>query len=64
MGIEIALRRTRGIDVNSSEPQYTLSNMEGNFSGLYLVCLQYVAFQQFAPEQDIGFDLTRSMKPP
>jgi tetratricopeptide (TPR) repeat protein len=58
IGIEIALRGTRGIDVNSPEPQYTLRNMEGSFSGLYLVCLQYVAFKQFAPEQNIGFDLS------
>jgi len=58
IGIEIALRGTRGIDVTSPEPQYTLRSLEGNFSGLYLVCLQYVAFQKIAPEQNIGFDLS------
>ena len=58
IGLEIALRGTRGIDVNSSEQQYTLRSTEGNFSGLYLVCLQYVAFRKIAPEQNIGFDLS------
>jgi len=58
IGIEIALRGTRGIDVNSAEQEYSLRSMEGNFSGLYLLCLQYVAFQQIAPEQNVGFDLS------
>jgi len=58
IGVEIGLRGTRGIDVNSAEEQYTLRSLEGNFSGLYLVCLQYVAFQKIAPEQNIGFDLS------
>jgi len=32
--------------------------MEGTFSGLQLVCYEYAAFKQFAPEQNIGFDLS------
>ena len=55
IGAEIA---QRNIDVNHSEQQYSLRSLEGNFSGLYLVCLQYVAFQKIAPEQNIGFDLS------
>ena len=58
IGFEIALLGTHGLDVNSPEGQYTLRCMAGNFSGLYLVCLQYVAFQKIAPEQNIGFDLS------
>ena len=58
IGFEIALLGTRGLDVNSPEQKYTLKNMEGNFSGLHLVCLQYVAFKKLAPEQNIGFDLS------
>jgi len=33
--------------------------LTGEFSGLQLLCLQYVAFQQIAPGQDIGFDLSK-----
>ena len=58
IGFEIALLGTRGLDVNSSEQKYTLKSMEGNFSGLHLVCFQYVAFKKIAPEHSIGFDLS------
>jgi len=58
IGLEIAILGTRGLDVNSAEQQYTLRTLEGNFSGLHLVSLQYVAFKQIAPEQNIGFDLS------
>jgi tetratricopeptide (TPR) repeat protein len=58
IGFEIALLGTRGLDVNSSEAKYTLKNMAGTFSGVQLVCYEYVSFQQFAPAQDIGFDLS------
>ncbi len=58
IGLEIAILGTRGLDVNSAEQQYSLRTLEGNFSGLHLVSLQYVAFKQIAPEQNIGFDLS------
>ena len=58
IGFEIALLGTRGLDVNSPETKYTLKSLEGNFSGLQLVCIEYAAFKQFAPEQNIGFDLS------
>jgi hypothetical protein len=32
--------------------------------GLHLLCLQYAAFKQIAPEQDIGFDLWGNTEPP
>lgn len=57
IGIEIALLGTKGIDVNSSAKQYTLRSLPGNYSGLHLLSLEYVAFKQFAPDQSIGFDL-------
>jgi len=58
IGFEIALLGTRGLDVNSPEPRYTLKHMDGSFSGLQLVCYEYAAFKQFAAEQNIGFDLS------
>ena len=58
IGFEIAMLGTRGLDVNSPETKYTLKSLEGNFSGLQLVCIEYAAFMQFAPEQNIGFDLS------
>lgn len=58
IGFEIAMLGTRGIDVNNPDSRYTLKNLPGEFSGLHLLSIQYVAFKQIAPEQNIGFDLS------
>jgi tetratricopeptide (TPR) repeat protein len=62
IGFEIAILGTRGLDVNSSEQKYSLRSLPGKFSGLHLLCLQYVAFKQIAPGHDIGFDLSAEYK--
>ena len=59
IGFEIALLGAGGIDLNDPTPKYTLRSMPGNFSGLHLLSLEYVAFKQFAPAQDIGIDLSQ-----
>jgi hypothetical protein len=48
-----------GIDVNDSSPKYRRRTLPGDFSGSQLLCYEYVAFKQIAPEIDIGFDVTR-----
>jgi tetratricopeptide (TPR) repeat protein len=58
IGFEIAILGTRGLDINDSTQKYTLQSLPGKFSGLHLLCFQYVAFKQIAPGQDIGFDLS------
>jgi Flp pilus assembly protein TadD len=58
IGFEIAVLGTQGIDVNNPSRRYTLKNLPGEFSGLHLLSIQYVAFKKFAPEQNIGFDLS------
>jgi len=58
IGFEIAMLGTRGIDVNNPEKRYALKNLPGEFSGLHLLSIQYVAFKRIAPTQDIGFDLS------
>ena len=62
IGFEIAILGTRGLDINDSTPRYTLQSMPGKFSGLHLLCYEYVAFQQIAPGKDIGFDLSAEYK--
>jgi hypothetical protein len=59
IGFEIAVLGQRGLDTNNPDQKYTLKSLPGTFSGLHLVCLMYVAFKQVAPEQAIGFDLSR-----
>jgi hypothetical protein len=58
IGFEIAILGTRGLDINDPTPRYTMQSMPGKFSGLQLLCHEYVAFQQIAPGKDIGFDLS------
>jgi len=59
IGFEIAMLGRRGLDINDSDPKYTLRSMPGEFSGLHLVSTMYAAFKQIAPEKDIDIDLAR-----
>ena len=45
--------------MNDSAEKYRLESVPGSYSGLHLVCLMYVGFKMFAPEQDISFDLSK-----
>jgi Tfp pilus assembly protein PilF len=58
IGFEIAMLGRGGLDVNDSTQKYKLKSLPGNFSGLHLVSIMYVAFKKFAPDQDVGFDLS------
>jgi tetratricopeptide (TPR) repeat protein len=58
VGFEIAMLGTKGLDVNDPTPKYQIRTLPGTFSGLHLVCYEYAAFKEFAPEMDIGFDLS------
>jgi tetratricopeptide (TPR) repeat protein len=62
IGFEIAMLGTTGININDPESSYTISSLPGEYSGLSLVCHQYAAFKQFAPQMDIGFDLSQEYK--
>ena len=59
IAFEIAALGQKGLDVNDSAQKYQLKSLPGSFSGLHLVCVMYVGFKLFAPEQDIGFDLSK-----
>ena len=58
VGFEVAMLGMNGLDVNDPTPKYNLKSLPGTFSGLHMVCLEYVSFKQVAPETDIGFDLS------
>ena len=59
VGFEIAVLGMQGIDPADSERLYTLKSLPGQFSGLQLLCVMYVAFRQVAPDRDTGFDVSR-----
>lgn len=56
---EIAALGMRGLDINSADQKYTLRSRPGKFSGLHLLCIEYVGFQQLDPSLDVGFDLSK-----
>ena len=56
--IEIAMLGTRGLQVNDPAEQYCLNSIPGKFSGLHLLCIEYVGFQEIDPSVDLGFDLS------
>lgn len=59
VGFEAAMLGRRGLDLNKTEPRYTLRTLPGDYSALNVVAIMYAAFQQFAPETDLGIDLSR-----
>ena len=59
IGFEIAMLGQRGLDTNDPTPKYRLKSLPGDYSGLNLVCLMYVAFKIIAPQEDMGFDLSK-----
>ena len=58
ISFEIAMLGSRGLDVNDPAEQYTLRSIPGKFSGLHLLCIEYVGFQIIEPSIDLGFDLS------
>ena len=59
VGFEIATLGMNGIDVNDPQSKYRLRTLPGTFTGSQLLCYEYAAFKQFAPELDIGFDVSK-----
>jgi Flp pilus assembly protein TadD len=62
IAFEIAMLGSRGIDVSAPDEKYQLQSIPGKFSGLNLLCLQYVGFQIIDPSIDLGFDLSAEFK--
>lgn len=62
VGLEIALLGTGGIDPNDADKRYTLKTLPGEYSGLHLLCIMFVAFKAVAPDRDIGFDVAREYR--
>ena len=57
IALEIAVLGTKGLGINDSKKTYIIDSLPGEFTALELVSIMYAAFQQFAPESDIGIDL-------
>ena len=55
--LEIARLGESGLKINEPEVRYTLDSLQGDFSGLELLCLMHVGFQQLQPWGDCGSGL-------
>ena len=55
---EIATLGTKGLSLNDPSGKYTLRSLPGNFSGMQLLCIEFVGFKILDPTVDLGFDIT------
>jgi len=55
--LALAMAGQKGFAVHDPESRYRVKGLEGEFSGLAMICHLYVAMQRMAPGKDIGFDL-------
>lgn len=58
IAFEIGLKGQRGLDINNPEKKYSLNTLEGEFTGLQLICYMYVGFKKIDPSLDVGVDLS------
>ena len=57
LALELAMVGRNGFEVHNPNSRYHVKGMEGEYSGLAMVCFLYVAMQRMAPGTNIGFDL-------
>jgi Flp pilus assembly protein TadD len=55
--LEIAMLGAKGLSVNDPSKKYQLRSLPGDFTGLHLLCIEYVGFKIIDPTVDIGFDI-------
>jgi hypothetical protein len=55
--LDLAMAGRVGFAVHDPNRRYRCKGLEGEFTGLAMVCFLYVAMQRMAPGTDIGFDL-------
>jgi len=57
--MEIAQLGETGLEINNPLQRYSLTNLDGDFSGLQLLCYMHVGMALFAPGVDCGSGLQR-----
>jgi tetratricopeptide (TPR) repeat protein len=60
--MEIAQLGETGLEINNPLKRYSLTNLEGDFSGLQLLCYMHVGMAQFDPGMDCGSGLQREFE--
>lgn len=59
VAMEIAQLGETGLEINNPLKRYSLTNLDGDFSGLQLLCYMHVGMALFAPGVDCGSGLQR-----
>ena len=57
LSLELAMAGREGFAVHNPDSRYRVKGLDGEHSGLAMVCFLYVAMQRMAPGTDLGFDL-------
>lgn len=57
--MEIARKGESGLKINDPDYRYQLESLDGDFSGLELLCMMHVGLQQFQPGADSGSGLEK-----
>ena len=57
LSLSLAMAGRAGFAVHDPKSRYRVKGLDGEFTGLEMVCFLYVAMQRIAPGTDIGFDL-------
>jgi len=59
LALELSLLGNSGLNINDPTKKYQIKAWSGEYTGLHLISIMYAAFQQFAPDTDIGIDLSK-----
>lgn len=62
LALEISMLGNKGLNINDPTPKHQIQAWPGRYSGLHLLSIMYAAFQQFAPDADIGIDLSKEYR--
>ena len=57
LSLELAMAGRDGFAVHNPDSRYRVKGLDGEHSGLAMVCFLYVAMQRMAPGTDLSFDL-------
>ena len=59
LALELSLLGNTGLNINDPAKKYQIKAWSGEFTGLHLISIMFAAFQQFAPDTDIGIDFSK-----
>jgi len=62
LALEIAVLGDKGLNINDSTRKYQIKTWPGEYTGLHLISIMYAALQKFAPDTDVGIDLSKEYR--